>query len=200
MPSLRALALALSLLPSFVAAQEAAVDTTGFRAGQWGLQFGAGSGFGVANVGILRFSSPRSALMLRLDFSGEFLNGTRTGVGVSEDQDERSVFAAAGLGKRFYQASRHKVRSFQSIGVFGSYQDNKQSFAGTVFRTNDWRAGLFGELGAGYWITPNVSLGGTATVSGGRSHRQTENGTDEVSETGWFVSAVDVLLVVGLYF
>ena len=200
MLSLRALVLALSLLPSYVAAQETATDTTGLRAGQWSVQFGAGSGFGVANVGILRFSNPRSALMLRLDFSGEYLSGTRTAVGVSEDQNDRSVFLAAGLGKRFYQASRHKVRSFQSIGAFGSYQDFKQTFAGTVFRTSSWRAGLFGELGAGYWITPNVSLGGTATVSGGRAHRSTENGTDEVSEKGWFVSGVDVLLVVGLYF
>lgn len=200
MRSLSACALALSLLPCYIAAQETATDTTGFHAGQWGVQFGAGGSFGVANVGILRFSSPRSALMLRLDFSGEFLSGTRTGVGVSEDQEERSVFAAAGLGKRFYQAARHNVRSFQSIGVFGSYQDQEQTIGATAFRQNSWRAGLFGELGAGYWITPNLSLGGTASVSAGRAHLRREVGTDQVSENGWFVSGVDVVLVVGLYF
>ncbi len=200
MPSLKAFVLAVSLLPGYVAAQETATDTTGFHAGQWAVQFGAGGSFGVANVGILRFSSPRSALMLRLDFRGEYLNGTRTAVGVSEDQNDRSVFFAAGLGKRFYQASRHKVRSFQSIGVIGSYEDLKQTFSGNVFRTSSWSAGLLGELGAGYWITPNLSLGGTASVSAGRLHRRTENGTDEVKENGWFLSGVNVSLIVGLYF
>lgn len=198
MPSFRLLALALALLPTCLSAQESSADTAGFHAGQWGVQFGASS-FSVVNIGILRFSSPRSALMLRLDFSGEFLSGTRTAVGVSDDQNDRSVFVAAGLGRRFYQAPRHKVRSFQSIGVAGSYQDQKRTIAGTTFRAKSWNAGLLGELGAGYWVSPNLSLGGTASIAAGRTHRHTEEG-DEVDESGWFVSSVSAFLVVGLYF
>jgi hypothetical protein len=199
MPSLKPLALVLALLPTCLSAQQASVDTTGFHAGQWGVQLGA-SGSGLVNLGILRFSSPRSAWMLLVEFSGEFLSGTRTDVGVSEDQDDRSVSVAAGVGRRFYQAPRHKVRSFQSIGVFGSYDDFKQDFPGGTFRSKNWRAGLLGELGAGYWVTPHLSLGGTASIAAGRSNRRQESGTASIDESGWFVSGLNVALVVGLYF
>ncbi len=199
MPSLKAFVLALSLLPGYVAAQETATDTTGFHAGQWALQFGAG--FGLANVGILRFSGPRSAWMLLFDFDAQFLSGTSTDfAGASSDTDDRDVFFATGVGKRFYQAPRHKIRSFQSVGVAGSYTDQKQTFSGSVFKNTQWRAGLMGELGAGYWVTPNLSLGGTASVFGGYAHQRSENGTASSRENGWFVSGVNVLLIFGLYF
>jgi hypothetical protein len=111
------------------------------------------------------------------------------------------VYFAAGLGKRFYQAPRHKVRSFQSLGIVGSYVDQKQSFnGGSTFTSTRSAAGLFGELGAGYWVTPNLSLGGTANVSAGYSHRQSDNASDKIRENGWFVAGVNVMLVVGLYF
>jgi len=199
MASVKPLALVLALLPQWLSAQESPADTSAFRAGQWGVQFGAG--FGLANVGILRFTSPRSAWMLLLDVSGEFLNGTRTDVlGATSDQKDHTVGIATGVGKRFYQAARHKVRSFQSIGVAGSYQDQKQSITGTTFTFTQWRAGALGELGAGYWVTQNLSLGGTANVSAGYSHRLTDGGASKVDENGWFVSGVNVLLVFGLYF
>ncbi|MBO0743349.1 MAG: autotransporter outer membrane beta-barrel domain-containing protein, partial [Hyphomicrobiaceae bacterium] len=160
----------LSLVPVAAFAQESSADTSHFRAGQWGLQFGT-SGVSLVNLGILRFTSPRAAWMLLLDFNGEFLNGTQTSLGTTSDQNSRMVDLGVGLGKRFYQAPRHKVRSFQSIGVAASYSDNKQTLGGTTFKVNQSRAGVLGELGAGYWVTPNLSLGGTASLFGGYSHR-----------------------------
>jgi hypothetical protein len=199
MPSIRSFAVALFLLPGLLAAQQTPADTTGFHAGQWALQFGAG--FNVANLGILRFSSPRSAWMLLLDAHVEFLSGTSTDFnGVPSDAEDRTVFFAAGVGKRFYQAPRHKVRSFQSVGLVGSYSDQNQTFSGAVFKNTQWRAGLMGELGAGYWVTPNLSLGGTASVSGGYGKRISENSPRSSKTDGWFVSGVNVLLVFGLYF
>ena len=198
MPSLRALALALSLLPTYVAAQETATDTTGFRRGQWGVQFGAG--FGLANVGVLHFSSPHSAWMLQLDVGAEYLSGTQTTVGAVSDVDDRNVTFGAGIGRRFYQAPRHNVRSFVSVGAAGSLSDQKQTIGAATYTFTTSRAGLFFELGGGYWVTPNLSLGGTASVAGGLSHRVSDNSSTRISETGWFVSGVNVLLAVGLYF
>ena len=66
MPSGKLLALPLSLLPTSLAAQEpAAGQAQELRAGQWGVQFGAG--FGLANVGVMRFTSPSSAWLLLFD-------------------------------------------------------------------------------------------------------------------------------------
>lgn len=203
MPRFTSLVVMIALVPfvpTRIAAQETSADTTGFRAGQWGVQVGAS--FALANIGILRFTSSRSAWLLRLDVNAEFLSGTHTDLtGASTDVNDRTVYFAAGLGKRFYQAPRHKVRSFQSLGVVGSYVDQKQSFpSGPTYTTTRSAAGLFGELGAGYWVTSNLSLGGTATASAGYSHHSTDNAGDKIRENGWFVSGVNVMLVVGLYF
>lgn len=199
MPSLKPLTLALSLLPMCLAAQESSTDTSGFHAGQWAVQFGAG--FGLANIGILKFSSPRSAWMLRFDVNAEFRSGTSSTdfVGTSDVKD-RSVTFATGLGKRFYQAPRHKVRSFQSIGLFGSYADYKQTFTSETFTFTEWRAGVLGELGAGYWVTPNFSLGGSGIMTAGYSDHTTDNSTTRTETNGWFVSGVTVQLIIGLYF
>ena len=198
MPSFKSLALVLSLLPVCLAGQENSADTSRFHAGQWGLQFGLGSG--LVNLGILRFSSPSSALMLLFDINAEFLNGTRTNALGTSDENDRNVFFATGIGKRFYQAPRHKVRSFQSIGVAGSYSDRKQTFGTTTFTATDWRLGLLGELGGGYWVTPNLSLGGTATASAGYAHSLTDDSSTRIRQNGWFLSGVTVFLSIGFYF
>jgi len=205
MPSFRSVVLALSMVPAYVAAQ-AAHETNEFHAWQWALQFGAGGGFGLASIGILKFTSPRSAWMLRFDVDGEFLKGQTTDAsGTSSDAKEHFVFFATGLGKRFYQAPRQKVRSFQSIGVIGSYSNQKTERSGSSFEFRRWAAGLLGELGAGYWVTPSLSLGGTANLSAGYSERHEVSGLNTTSqittdETGWFVSGVNLQLIIGLYF
>jgi hypothetical protein len=199
MPSIKPLALALSLLPMCLAAQESSSDTSGLHAGQWGVQVGTSGS--LMNLGILRFTGPRSAWMLLVDFNGQFLSGTQTdALGSTSDAKDRSVTVAVGLGKRFYQAPRDKVRSFQSIGLAGGYNDQKQTIAGNEYTFDTWNAGLLGELGAGYWVTPNLSLGGTATASAGYLHRKTDGPGNKMDENGWFVSGVNVFLIVGLYF
>ena len=188
----------LSLTPMCLAAQGSSFDTSGFHAGQWGVQVGTGGS--LVNVGVLRFTGARSAWMLLVDFSGEFLNGTQSSLGTTTDAKEHSVNVGVGVGKRFYQDPRHKVRSFQSIGLAGSYLDRRQTLSGSAYTFTDWSAGLFGELGAGYWVTPNLSLGATGTLSAGYSHRKNGTSGNTLDEHGWFLSGVHVFLVVGLYF
>jgi hypothetical protein len=205
MPSFRSVVLALSMIPAYVAAQEVQ-ETNDFHAGQWALQFGAGGSFGLASIGILKFTSSRSAWMLRFDVDGEFLKGQTTDAsGTSSNSKDHFVFFATGFGKRFYQAPRQKVRSFQSIGVIGSYSNQQTERSGSGFTFRRWAAGLLGELGAGYWVTPSLSLGGTANLSAGYSDRHEVNGLNTTgqittNESGWFVSGVDVRLIIGLYF
>lgn len=199
MRSFASFALVLVLVPMSLAAQDNSRDTSAFRAGQWGLQFGLGSG--LVNLGILRFTSPSAAWMLRLDLNAEFLNGTSTTPIDTTDANDHSMYFAAGIGKRFYQAPHHNVRSFQSFGVAGSYTDRKQTFGvGNTYTTTNASLGLLGELGGAFWITPNLSLGGTATASAGYEHRVTDNSGTKVRQNGWFVSGVTVFLSVGLYF
>ena len=198
MRSFTSFALVLMLVATSLAAQETPRDTSAFRARQWGLQFGLGSG--LVNLGILRFTSPSAAWMLRLDLNAEFLNGTSTTPIDTTDANDRSVYFAAGIGRRFYQANHHKVRSFQSFGIAGSYADVKQTFGTNTFTSTNASLGLLGELGGAYWVTSNLSLGGTATASAGYEHRVRDDSATKVRQNGWFVSGITVFLSVGLYF
>ena len=60
----KSLVLALSLIPSALCAQE-------FHAGQWGVQFGGG--LSLPSIGVMRFTGPRTAWLLNLEFTGSFL-------------------------------------------------------------------------------------------------------------------------------
>ncbi|HJS44272.1 MAG TPA: hypothetical protein VJ755_12425 [Gemmatimonadales bacterium] len=67
--------------------------------------------------------------------------------------------------------------------------------------TSGFRAGQWGvQFAAGYWVTPNLSMGGTGVMMAGYSRRVDDNSTTRNEQSGWFVSGVNVLLVVGLYF
>src|SRR6267378_405687 len=80
MASFKPLALALFLVPASLAAQDSAPE---FHAGQWALQFGGN--LDLATFGIIRFSGPRSALVLNFDVAGQVLKGTliQSSVGIS---------------------------------------------------------------------------------------------------------------------
>lgn len=192
MARFKSLVLALSLIPPGLCAQE-------FHAGQWGVQFGGG--LSLPSIGFMRFTSPRSAWLLNFDFNGTFLTGTRTAVGSSSDTEDRTVAFFGDVGRRFYQDLRQKVRSFQSVGLRGGYINRKFTVGpGSDVEQKQWFAGVMGELGAAYWVTPSLSIGGSASVSTGYTHndRSDPGGTEKLK--GLFVSGVDLMFVVGLYF
>jgi len=188
---------ALLLFPVITSAQEA--TSSEFRPGQWALQFRGISG--LVGFGIMRFSSPRTAWIMNVDVNARLLNGTATSGGTSSDANDHDVFVQAGIGKRFYQSIRSKVRSFQSIGVAGSYQNQEQSSAfGTTFKTKSWAGGLEGQVGGAYWLTSNISLGGTASVGAGYVNQEVTSGGTQIKQHGVSISGVDVALVLGIYF
>ncbi len=198
MASLKPLALLLSLLPVVASAQESTPD---FRHGQWALQFGGN--LNLVTLGIMRFSGSRSAWVMNLDVSGQFLKGTVTSGGFTGDANDHSVFMQGGVGRRFYQSVHSRVRSFQSIGVTGGYFDQEITFAfGATSKSTQWFGGLQGQVGGAYWLASNVSLGGTASASATYAHRETTQpaGGTELKQHGIVIQGVNVALVLGIYF
>jgi hypothetical protein len=202
MASFRPLALALFLFPVCASAQES--TTPEFHSGQWALQFGGN--LDLATFGIMRFSGPRSALLLNLDVSGQFLKGTvsQSSVGLS-DANDHAFFLRASIGSRSYHPLRSKVRAFHGIGLTGGYVDQQNTFmVGFTQKNKQWFAGLQGQVGGAYWLSSNISLGGTGSVSATYTHRQTTQtgggGTSVIKQHGIALSGVDVALVLGLYF
>lgn len=202
MASFKPLALALFLVPACMAAQDATAPE--FHAGQWALQFGGN--LDLATFGIMRFSGPRSALVLNLDVAGQFLKGTLTqsSVGIS-DANDHVFFLRASIGRQTYHPIRSKVRAFHGIGLTGGYLDERRTFGiGVTQKSKAWFGGLLGQAGGAYWLSSNISLGGTASLSATYTHNETTQeaggGTSELKQHGMVISGVDVALVLGIYF
>jgi hypothetical protein len=199
MASFRPLALALFLVPACMAAQDSTAPE--FHSGQWALQFGGN--LDLATLGIMRFSGPRSALVLSFDLTGSFLKGTTTDpIGGSTGANDHNFFFQAGLGKRFYQSVRSKVRSFQTIGIIGGYVDQKSTFSATATtRNKSVFGGLRGEVGGAYWLASNLSIGGTASASAAYQNQEfSQSGGFSRKQHGFAFSGMDVALVLGIYF
>jgi len=201
MASFKPLALALLLVPASLAAQDSAPE---FHAGQWALQFGGN--LDLATFGIMRFSGPRSALVLNFDVAGQFLKGTLTqsSVGITDANDHTFIFRAS-IGRQSYHPIRAKVRAFHTIGLTGGYLDARSTFGvGVTQKTQSWFGGLLGQVGGAYWLSSNISLGGTASFSAEYTHRQTTQnaggGTNELKQHGVVLVGPDVALVLGIYF
>lgn len=201
MASFKPLVLALFLVPASLAAQDSAPE---FHSGQWALQFGGN--LDLATFGVMRFSGPRSALVLNLDVAGQFLKGTLTqsSVGVTDANDHTFLFRAS-IGRQSYHPIRAKVRAFHTIGLTGAYVDQRNTFGvGVTQRNKAWSGGLLAQAGGAYWLSSNISLGGTASFSAEYTHRQTTQnaggGTSELKQHGVVLVGPDVALVLGIYF
>jgi hypothetical protein len=164
------LILLLAGCPFAAAAQDApASDTTPFHQRQWAAQFAGG--LNLVTLGALRFTAPTRAWLVDFSFTGghahstDRLSDTAVVQGFSSQAN-----VALRLGRRFYQGRGRSVVSFQTLGVLGGFvhdcggSQGGGSFSGSSCN-NGWTAGVFGELGAAYLITPRFSIGGAATVS-----------------------------------
>jgi len=106
------------------------------------------------------------------------------------------------LGRRFYQGPGQKIVSFQTLGFLGGFSHNGgSSFGRASGETNGWSAGLFGELGAAFFVASKLSLGGTATATLTYTRSRTESSTGDRS-TAWSYqgSAPAIRFVATIYF
>jgi len=198
------LCLALLCSPVFGSAQNVvAPDTLPFRRGQWAMQFGGG--FSIATLGVLRFTSPKRAWLIDAALGGGHEHTTSH---VTFPRDtvlssfESNASISLRLGRRFYQGPGQKIVSFQTLGFLGGFSHNGgSSFGRASGETNGWSAGLFGELGAAFFVASKLSLGGTATATLTYTRSRTESSTGDRS-TAWSYqgSAPAIRFVATIYF
>ena len=196
--------LALSFSMAYVQSPSPA-DTIPFRRGQWALQFTAGSTFG--SLGALRFASPRKAWLLDLRVDGGHSHDhvtIPTGPTTDTTLDRFDSWANATLrvGPRYYTARGTRLVSFAGVGVIGGfthYADGEEG--GSAWERNGWTAGVFGDLGATYLVSPRLGLGGTATLSAAYS-RWTSRGSGGARSRRWNyrITGPALSLVATLYF
>ena len=210
MPSPKLVSLVLLAAPLALPAQEAPLpDSTAFRRGQWAAQFGGG--LSLATLGVLRFTSPRSAWLFDVLLSGGHSHTTLTFPLVSGDTTIESFTSNAGLtlrvGRRFYRGARSggRVTPFVGVGVLGGFTHSASGDGSGGFESNGWTAGTFGELGGTYRVTDHLSLGAGAEVgiTYGRSKSRsvsTFSSPSRQSRWNYAVSAPNLRFVATLFF
>ena len=137
-----------------------------FHHGQWGVEFVASNG--VTGAGLIHFRSPTRAFVL--DLSGSVATSTLTSSGMTNSGNASNVVVS--LGARRYRSVTTRVLFLRTLGIEGGY--THQFLAGGSQEA--WLAGLFGELGASWLVTPHLALGGAWRLSADYSHLAASSG------------------------
>jgi len=192
---------ALLLLPGTLRAQEdTTADSLLFRRGQWAMQFGGGSS--LFSLGLLKFTSPKSAWLLDVDVFAVLVNGTfSSGLSGTSDAQDRDTNGFVRLGRRSFHKPRGKVVPFHSFAAEWGYQNSTVDLGGGNRQMiNQWNAGLYFDVGGVYRISPSFSVGGNASLSGGYLERTIDTFSGRFKGNGPYVQGVRVLFAVGIYF
>ncbi len=193
MSRFKPLALALSLIPLCLAAQESP-----FHGGQWAMQFGGNSN--LFSLGVLKFTSAHSAWLLDLSNAANVITATGTdNVGTTTSANQQYINLDARLGKRFYQTRQTKVVSFQTLALEAGLTDQALDLTGTHYRQTNTYAGINGELGGAYMLASGLSVGGTASFSAGYLSFKGNDSFSKQTGHGYY-NSIRVLVALGLYF
>lgn len=185
-------ALLVLFVPAITYAQQTSPSDSMPRAGTWAAEIGLGSAG--AGASLLRFQSPRFALLFGADF-----NVTR----VEDDSDASTLFGqtgtqtgfAARLGGRSYrESSSERIRPVVGFGARAGYTKGLADF-----RT--WSTGIYGELGAMYFVTPHLSLGGTGELQANYGkQKRTVSPTQTIEQTTTSFGGSLVRVMLSVYF
>jgi len=154
----------LLLLASAALAQE----VVGPRAGAWGFEV-SGSG-----ASLLKFRREQSAWLVGAYANYRNTDREASTLSGSVAETEASVTMSARIGLRKYAHTDRRARPFVAPFAFGAI--------GLATEQDSWNAGVGVELGAAWFFSPHVSLGGSAELAGGYGRSQTR-GTGYQSDT-----------------
>lgn len=193
-PALR-LAVAFTLLTA--GRGLAAQDLPAFHAGEWAAEFTGGNW---NNAGVMRFFSPRSALIL--SGSGSFSRSTSTpDSGVASIGTSKSLFLALGVRRHNTVASR--VLATTEFGAelnLDRVKTRTDAFGGPIYRQRQTSYGVYGEIGGQYFVASHLALGAVASFGAIRSSGRSESGGASEDVHGFSLSTGLRPIRVTLYF
>jgi hypothetical protein len=172
-------------------APSTAIDSLPFRRGQWGAEFGSDDG--TVGLGVLRFRSTRTAWQLNASIRADWSKSS-----APFDGSETHVFVNLHAGPRKYRPLAPAVAAYVGAGLSGGYSLSNRSESWR----RGWNAGVFGELGAAYFVTRRLSLGARVEASAGHSEfRQASTSFPGVQRDRHFGIGLSPVRIIGaLYF
>jgi hypothetical protein len=169
-------ALSFTVLPMVVHAQRPASADSVPRAGEWAAEVVLGPS--VTGASLLRFMSRQTALLFGADFNVSHRKSESSAPLVGSFTTS-GTFSSVGVrfGFRSYrQSSTERLRPVVGFGARGGYSSGPSDFSA-------WNAGIYGELGAVYFIAPHLSLGGTGELRATYGKQTQDSGTSGSSGT-----------------
>jgi hypothetical protein len=152
----------------------------------WAAEVALGGSTGAS---LLHFVSRRTALLAGAEFA---LGHNESKSEIEGTTSESSFSNVTGrLGLRSYRDSgTERLRPVLGMGVRGSY-------AKLSTDVHSWNAGIYGELGAVYFVAPHLSLGGTGELQAtyGKSQRAAITGMITETTSTTFAGSVARFLV-----
>jgi hypothetical protein len=184
---------AATLIASRGAVAQTAPDSIGPRQGTWGVEATYGPSVGAS---VLRFSSPRSAWILGVSFSvgQETADVPLDFLGNTTPKTITVGTVGVRAGHRWWRGELNQaLRPFVGLGLGGQYTNANGA------RMNE--ASAFGELGATYFFSPHVSLGGAGDLAIAREHYRYENSTGPAeTRDSWYFRGDVARLTAAVYF
>lgn len=188
-------ACAMLLARPLVAQQ--AEDSLAFRRGQWGAEFAAG--YEARSLGVLRFLSPRRALVF--DVNGGYTKSTREASGEVNNRELQ-----ARLGVRWFRDLAPRLRQYLTVGASGGARRERQERPATasspavIRSTHVTLGGAFANVGGMWLVSSHLALGAQweASYTGSRTRDRDPN--SDTRTTTHQVSVGGARLVVSLLF
>ena len=176
-------------------AQAQGHDSTTFRRGEWGADFQIAGGF--AGAGAFRFSSPTQAWLVDLETSLSHSSNTSPGFAGSAN----SVDLSLKLGRRRYATQAHSVAPWIAFGLTFAYSWHDLVTNDTVTaRGRGIGGGVFGALGATWFVTPHLGVGAQWGLNVTYTHTTYNGGSGSSSSNAIQATLPNMALVGQLYF
>jgi hypothetical protein len=182
-------------LPSLNA--QALTDSIAPRGGTWGAE--ATYGGGGPGATLIRFSSPRTAWLAGVMFTGlrETIDAYAfPGMGNPTRETHTMATMDARLGHRWWSSDAGaRVRPLTGIGVLGAL--------GRYPTSRSWDVGGYAELGATYFFSPHVSLGASGELAAGYGEERSASGFATIPDrvtTHWLLRGSLARISAGVYF
>ena len=172
--------------------------STPFRGGQWAAQFGWEGALG--NLGVIAFTAPTRAWLLDVQLNWRHAEVDRTAPFDTTSGDDEYLNVIVRAGRRFYQARGTKVVTYQSVGFLGGASRSDRVFPGFTSEERSSVFGLFGDMGAAYALTPNLTIGFTGTLDAWYQKCKSDNPNGGLESAGYSVSAPSLRFVATIYF
>lgn len=180
--------------PVMASAQQSPPADSVPHAGEWAAE--AAVTPSATGASLLRFRSPTFAWVLGADFNTT-RNKSEFSSPVLGDVENTSSYTAvnARLGVRSYrQSGTERLRPVVGAGAIGG-------FSRVSSDVHAWRAGVYGELGAVYFVASHLSLGATGELQANYAKQTQENASGDKSEaTTTSVGGSLVRVLVSVYF